>query len=202
MLTALGMLVPGWLRAAGRARAVRDAELRRLRTLMTTGRLPALPPGDARPVQDTRPLSLLAAADLPLPIYEAAISVPGRGEGHAERSGYVRGGVKGWTGTPGRRWDECGGMNGGSDTDRRFRLRRSLDPLVHRRSPPRNRKLPARLVQPHDLPGTVGFLDCEDYRQCDQPVGAGDERLAPFPERREGVPPLPEMAENPDRAAV
>ncbi len=85
VLTLLGMSVPGWLHAARVARAQRHGEWRRIRALVETRHLPMLAGGDGARLRDTLSLSLLAVMELPLPIYEAAIGVPGRGEaGHRD----------------------------------------------------------------------------------------------------------------------
>ncbi len=79
VLTLVGMVVPSWLHAARMARAQRQGEWRRVGTLVETRRLPVLARGDGARLRDTLSLSLLAVMELPLPIYEAAISAPGRG---------------------------------------------------------------------------------------------------------------------------
>jgi hypothetical protein len=76
-LALLGMLAPRWLHGARRARARQREELRRVRTLLATDRLPVLSPSDGAELRETLGLPILAAADLPLPIYEAEISAPG-----------------------------------------------------------------------------------------------------------------------------
>lgn len=81
LLTLLGMLLPGRLHEALVARSEHAGELRRVRALMETTRLPVLARGDAPGLRDTRSLPLLAP-DLLLPVYEAAIGAPGR-EGRA-----------------------------------------------------------------------------------------------------------------------
>ncbi len=80
VLTLLGMSVPGWLHEARVARAQRQGEWRRIRALVETRHLPVLARGDGARLRDTLSLSLLAVMELPLPIYEAAIGVLGRGE--------------------------------------------------------------------------------------------------------------------------
>lgn len=81
-LAVLGIRVPRWLHAARRARVQQHEELRRVRTLMATHRLPVLSRSDgARDgagLRGTRALALLAAANLPLPVYEAEIGAPRR----------------------------------------------------------------------------------------------------------------------------
>jgi hypothetical protein len=91
MLTLLGMLAPGWVDEARRVRAERRAALRWVGALVETRSLPVLALKDGRTVRDTLSLSLLAATDLPVPIYEAAIGTPGLVEaGHGDSG--VRGG--------------------------------------------------------------------------------------------------------------
>ncbi len=80
VLTLLGMLVPRWVHEARLARVARHGEVRRVRALVETRPLPVLARGEDAGLRDTRTLSLLAVADLPLPVYEAAIGAPGRGE--------------------------------------------------------------------------------------------------------------------------
>jgi len=146
LLSALGMLAPGWLHGARQARAARRAELRRVRALLGTGSMPVLARGAAAVRRDTLPLALLAAADLPLPVYEAATGVPGRedaGPGHPDaREGVSSRPVE----CPGRSpIDVSGGGGRGARADgsddrgvRRWligRRRGRIHPWAHRASP-------------------------------------------------------------------
>jgi hypothetical protein len=76
-LAVLGMLAPRWLHEARRARARQREELRRVRTLLATDRLPVLSLSDRAGLRDTLALPILPTADLPPPIYEAEIGAPG-----------------------------------------------------------------------------------------------------------------------------
>lgn len=80
-LAMLGLLVPRAFHAVRRARANQRAELRRMRTLMATDRLPLLSHGNAADGTRLRgtlglPLVAVAVAEMPLPVYEGTVSTP------------------------------------------------------------------------------------------------------------------------------